>query len=52
MPSHDVLLVTGDLNAKLGRSNKGREKIVEKNNGCGEINENGKKLVHIPAWFN
>ena len=46
MPSHDVLLVIGDLNAKVGRSNKGREKTMGKN-GCGEMNENGERLADI-----
>ena len=46
MPSHDVLLVIGDLNAKVGRSNEGREKTMGKN-GCGEMNENGERLADI-----
>jgi len=46
IPSHDILLVTGDLNAKIGSSNKGRETILGKN-GCGEINENGDRLANI-----
>ena len=46
MPSHDVLLVIGDRNAKVGRSNVGREKTMGKN-GCGEMNENGERLADI-----
>ena len=46
VPSHDVLLVIGDLNAKVGRSNEGREKTMRKN-GCGEMNENGERLANI-----
>jgi len=46
VPSHDVLLVIGDLNAKVGRPNKRREKIMWKN-GCGEMNKNGEKLAGI-----
>ena len=46
VPSHDVLLVIGDLNAKVGRSNEGREKTMGKN-GCGEMNENGERLADI-----
>ena len=30
VPLHDVLLVIGDLNAKVGRSNERREKIMGK----------------------
>ena len=30
LPSYDVLLVIGDLNSKVGRSNEGREKTMEK----------------------
>lgn len=46
VPSHDILLVTGDLNAKVGSSNEGREKIMGKN-GCDEMNENGEGLAYI-----
>ena len=47
MPSHDVLLVTGVLNAKIGRSNEGREHGIMEKNGCGEVNENGERLADI-----
>lgn len=46
VPSHNDLLVIGDLNTKVGRPNKGREKIMGKN-GCGEMNENGERLADI-----
>ena len=46
VPSHDVLLVIGDLNAKVGRSNEVREKTMGKN-GCGEMNDNGERLADI-----
>lgn len=46
MPSHNDLLVIGDLNTKVGRPNEGREKIMGKN-GCGEMNENGERLADI-----
>ncbi|KAL9983948.1 hypothetical protein ACROYT_G006197 [Oculina patagonica] len=39
-PKHDVLMVIGDLNAKVGRDNTGREDHMGKH-GSGEINENG-----------
>ena len=35
-----------NLNAKVGRSNEGREKTTGKK-GCGEINENGERLAYI-----
>ena len=44
--SHDVLLVIGDLNAKVGCSNEGREKIMGEK-GCGDMNENGERLADI-----
>ena len=47
MPSHDVLLVTGVLNVKIGRSNEGREHGIMGKNGCGEVNENGERLADI-----
>lgn len=46
VPSHNDLLVIGDLNTKVGRPNEGREKIMGKN-GCGEMNENGERLADI-----
>ncbi|XP_068712999.1 craniofacial development protein 2-like [Montipora foliosa] len=39
-PTHDVLMVIGDLNAKVGRDNIGREDHMGKH-GSGEMNENG-----------
>ena len=39
-PTHDVLMAIGDLNAKVGRDNTGREDHMGKH-GCGEMNENG-----------
>ncbi|XP_056017289.1 craniofacial development protein 2-like [Ostrea edulis] len=46
IPTHDVLLIIGDLNAKVGSSNEGREKSMGKH-GCGTINDNGERLVDI-----
>ncbi|XP_062611962.1 uncharacterized protein LOC134273760 [Saccostrea cucullata] len=42
-PSHDVLLILGDLNAKVGKSNQGRESIMGKQ-GLGECNSSGERL--------
>ena len=41
---HDLLIVMGDLNAKVGEGNDGYENIMGKH-GLGERNENGEKLV-------
>ena len=46
IPTHDVLLIIGDLNAKVGSLNEGREKTMGKH-GCGTINNNGERLVDI-----
>ena len=39
-PKSDVTIVMGDLNAKIGSNNQGREKIMGKH-GLGDKNENG-----------
>ena len=39
-PKHDMLLVMGDMNAKIGSDNFGYEQNMGKH-GCGEQNENG-----------
>lgn len=39
-PRHDALMVVGDLNAKVGRDNTGREDHMGKH-GSREMNENG-----------
>ena len=41
---HDLLLVMGDLNAKVGEDNEGYENIIG-SHGAGEINDNGERLV-------
>ncbi|KAL9977741.1 hypothetical protein ACROYT_G015180 [Oculina patagonica] len=43
-PRHDVLIVTGDLNAKMGEDNEGWEKVMGKH-GLGRMNENGERLA-------
>lgn len=43
IPKHDILLVIGDFNAKVGSSNKGHESAMVKH-GIGERNENGERL--------
>jgi hypothetical protein len=43
-PSHDLLIVMGDLNAKVGKENKGYD-LVMGIQGCGVMNENGERLA-------
>lgn len=43
-PRHDMLLVV--LNAKIGKENEEKENIMGKH-GCGNINENGDRLVDL-----
>ena len=40
----DILLVMGDLNAKVGEDNDGYENIIG-SHGVGERNDNGERLV-------
>ena len=40
VPKHDMMVVLGDLNAKIGMDNKGFEEIMGRE-GCGSMNENG-----------
>ena len=42
-PRHDVLMVFGDMNAKVGSDNTGREGIMGKH-GLGNINDNGERF--------
>jgi len=42
-PTHDVILIIGDLNAKVGTENKGKENIMGQQ-GLGECNNNGERL--------
>ena len=41
-----MLLVMGDLNAKIGFDNTDYERYMGKH-GCGNINENGERLVEL-----
>ena len=41
---HDILLVLGDLNVKVGEDNEGYENIIG-SHGVGEINDKGERLV-------
>ena len=44
IPKHDLVIVMGDLNAKVGHNNQGLERVMGKH-GCGIMNENGEHLV-------
>lgn len=44
VPQHDVHLLTGDMNAKVGTDNSNNERAMARY-GCGERNNNGKCLV-------
>nr|XP_022322870.1 craniofacial development protein 2-like [Crassostrea virginica] len=45
-PKHDILLIIGDFNAKVGSSNKGYESVMGKH-GIGKRNENGENLLEL-----
>lgn len=45
----DMLIVMGDLNAKVGRDNTGRERQMGQN-GLGNMNENGELLTDFCAF--
>ena len=42
--AHDMLLILGDLNAKVGSDNTGREHVIGKH-GIGTFNDNGERLA-------
>ena len=44
VPRHDMLLVIGDLNAKVGADNVNYERAMGKH-GCGTMNNNGERLA-------
>lgn len=48
VPTHDVLCVIGDLNAKVGDVNSNREQVMGRQ-GCGTMNDNGKDSATF-AW--
>ena len=47
---NDVILVKGDLNAKVGNSNTNREEVMGKF-GVGVVNDNGERLCdfYLPS---
>jgi len=48
---HDMLILMGDLNAKVGSDNNHFERVLGKE-GCGVMNENGLRLVELCAEHN
>ncbi len=46
VPQHDMLLVIGDMNAKVGADNSDCEGTMG-SHGCGDINDNGERLVDL-----
>lgn len=44
VPQHDMILIMGDMNAKVGSDNTRRERAMGKH-GCGVMNDNGERLV-------
>ena len=44
VPQHDMLLIIGDMNAKVGSENFNCERAMGKH-GCGVMNDNGERLV-------
>lgn len=43
-PKHDMIIVMGDMNAKVGNNNTDRETSIGKH-GLGEMNENGERMM-------
>ena len=44
VPQHDMPLIIGDMNAKVGASNANYDRAMGKH-GCGVMNNNGERLV-------
>ena len=49
VPRRDMLILMGDLNAKVGSDNTGRDREMGKN-GLGDMNENGKLFADFCAF--
>ena len=46
VPMQDLIIIMGDLNAKVGADNSGIYRVMERH-GSGVINENGERLVEF-----
>ena len=47
VPCRDVKIVMGDMNAKVGIDNTGREEVMGKHGARAEMNENGERLANF-----
>ena len=45
-PRHEMKIMMGDLNAKVGNDNRNYERAMGKE-GCGTMNDNGERLLDI-----
>jgi len=50
-PRRNIVILMGDLNAKIGRDNKGYEEIMGQQ-GIGEMNDNGERFADLCATTN
>lgn len=50
-PNHDIKIIMGDLNSKVGCDNTGYERTMGQQ-GCGRMNENGERLVEFCSTNN
>ena len=46
VPKHDVFLVIGDLNARVGNNNTGRERVMDRHD-TGTMNNNGTRVCDL-----
>ncbi|GFS23570.1 craniofacial development protein 2 [Elysia marginata] len=51
IPKHDITIVMGDLNAKVGSDNTGFEEYMGKH-GLGVRNKNGERFLEFCTWSN
>ena len=51
LPRHDMLVIMGDLNVKVGTDNLSYDRAMGKE-GCGNMNENGERLAELCAAYN
>ena len=50
-PQHDMKIIMGDLNAKVGSNNKNYDRAMGRE-GCGIMNENGERLLELCTTYN